>query len=251
MKKAVIVALVAAVIALSAAVVALSFVASRSGSRPNASSASAAAPSATASSQSVWTPLLRSQLLALIRQVDVSDAIAQCAASLIEKSFTADQFLKLSSKKAGLAVTAAILKCYPSQASPSAGGEGILLQDYRGESWSSVSAALVKLGFRLSQHLVYSDTVPQDDVVSTDPAAGTRAPRGARIIVFVSRGPFEFPMPSVVGMRELDAEHLLRLHGLWFDAIQIPGSTGSTVKGQLPAAGTIVHQGETVKIYIG
>jgi beta-lactam-binding protein with PASTA domain len=57
-------------------------------------------------------------------------------------------------------------------------------------------------------------------------------------------------MPSVVGLPVADARAELERAGLNVIVIQIPGSPGKTVVSQLPAAGTIVQQGSTVRIYV-
>ena len=56
----------------------------------------------------------------------------------------------------------------------------------------------------------YSETVPAGEVVSTEPAAGARVPKGSRIEAVLSRGPERFPMPRVVGLSQDAATTLLR-----------------------------------------
>lgn len=61
--------------------------------------------------------------------------------------------------------------------------------------------ALERLGFVPDVRIVASDSITEDYVVSTDPAAGESAPAGTTVIVHVSGGPdlVEFEMPSVIG----------------------------------------------------
>ncbi len=46
----------------------------------------------------------------------------------------------------------------------------------------------------------YSETVPQGQVISTDPANGQRVPRGSNVKVVLSRGAERYNMPDVAGM---------------------------------------------------
>jgi serine/threonine-protein kinase len=132
----------------------------------------------------------------------------------------------------------------------SQGPRPITLRDYEGQQAATVEAALRDLGLVPTEEKEYSTSVQRGDVIRTDPASGQVVHRGDRVTVVVSLGPKSFPMPSVVGLPLSQARAELQRAGLIVDAIQIPGSTGSTVVSQIPTAGTIVQQGATVRLYV-
>jgi serine/threonine-protein kinase len=131
----------------------------------------------------------------------------------------------------------------------SQGPRPVTLRDYAGQPAATVEAALRDLGLVPTEAKAYSTTVQRGDVIGTDPSSGQVVHHGDRITVVVSLGPKTFPMPSVVGLPLAQAKAELERMGLIVDARKIPGSTGSTVVSQIPAAGTIVQQGATVRLY--
>ena len=132
----------------------------------------------------------------------------------------------------------------------SEGPRPITLKDYTGQPAATVEADLAGLGLTTSESTVYSTSVAKGDVVATDPPAGRVVHHGDHVTVIVSLGPKTFAMPSVIGLPVAQAKAELQRDGLIVVAIQIPGSTGSTVVSQIPTAGTLVQQGATVRIYV-
>jgi len=65
----------------------------------------------------------------------------------------------------------------------------------------------------------YSETVPQGDIVSTEPQAGSRLLRDGTITVVVSRGKERYPMPGVLGISEADARNALEANNLAVDDV--------------------------------
>ena len=51
----------------------------------------------------------------------------------------------------------------------------------------------------------YSEDVPAGQIIATDPAAGSRVRKGAKVTASVSRGQERYQMPVVVGLPEVDA----------------------------------------------
>jgi serine/threonine-protein kinase len=96
----------------------------------------------------------------------------------------------------------------------------------------------------------FSDTVPRDHVISTQPRAGTELQPGQSLTVVVSLGPQTFAMPSVVGMSKDAATAELRALGLKVGYTPIPGSNADTVVSTLPTAGTTVRYGQTVTLFV-
>ena len=65
----------------------------------------------------------------------------------------------------------------------------------------------------------YSETVPEGDIVSTEPQAGSRLLRDGTITVVVSRGKERYPMPGVLGISEEDARNALEANNLTVDDV--------------------------------
>jgi eukaryotic-like serine/threonine-protein kinase len=65
----------------------------------------------------------------------------------------------------------------------------------------------------------YSETVPEGDIVSTEPQAGSRLLRDGTITVVVSRGKERYPMPGVLGISEEDARNALEANNLAVDDV--------------------------------
>ncbi|MGH2591337.1 MAG: PASTA domain-containing protein, partial [Actinomycetota bacterium] len=105
-------------------------------------------------------------------------------------------------------------------------------------------------GFIVSVFEEFSDDVASGRVISQDPEARTDLQPGEGVTIMVSLGPPEFPMPNVVGMRRDAAVARLRDLGLVVSVAIVPGQDGTTVVYQEPAAGTTVHAGDTVDIFV-
>ncbi|MGV0395215.1 Stk1 family PASTA domain-containing Ser/Thr kinase [Corynebacterium uberis] len=97
----------------------------------------------------------------------------------------------------------------------------------------------------------FSDAVPADHVLSTDPAAGTTVDVGARIAVTVSDGPAPSPVPDVSGLPIEDARAILSAAGFTpasgpavFDPHQRAGRVSTTD----PRPGQPLAHGKTVTL---
>ncbi|MGA4670303.1 PASTA domain-containing protein [Propionibacteriaceae bacterium Y1923] len=75
--------------------------------------------------------------------------------------------------------------------------ETVALQTQTGEQ-ARVNAELA--GFTFTSTEAYSETVPKGQVISTDPAGGTRALKGSEIRAVISLGPERYAMPSLADM---------------------------------------------------
>lgn len=105
---------------------------------------------------------------------------------------------------------------------------------------------------------VADDTVPEGDVVRTDPAAGTSVAQGQAVTVYVSTGKQTVAMPVVVGVAEPDVRAALEAAGLSVGTVtpvNDPGTAGgtvlsaSTVDGEI-AAGTELPVGTTINLRV-
>ena len=135
----------------------------------------------------------------------------------------------------------------------SGGPPPIQIPDVKGQPAPIAQAALVNLGFAVKQTQQFSDTVPLGDVIRTNPPAGSSAPKGSEVTLIVSKGPRAFPMPDVVGMTREAATALLQSKGLSVSTVFLPPSPGAPpniVVYQGPLAGSTVHSGDQVTIYV-
>ncbi len=111
-------------------------------------------------------------------------------------------------------------------------------------------AVLESQGFVVDVQEEFSDRDEKGTVISQTPERGTDLQPGKTVTIVVSKGPPEFPMPSVVGMERDAAVAKLRSLGLLVDVAIVPGHGGSHVVFQEPASGTTVHAGDLVHIYV-
>jgi serine/threonine-protein kinase len=105
------------------------------------------------------------------------------------------------------------------------------------------------LGVRVVQE--FSVEVPRGSVIRQKPGPNKIVTQDSIVTIVVSKGPQQFPMPDVIESSGDAAKAELQGLGLAVKEIPLPGSSGNTVVGQLPVAGTIVESGQEVTIYIG
>jgi len=92
---------------------------------------------------------------------------------------------------------------------PSFGPPLVPVPSVGGESEATAKRAIVGAGFGVGHVFrTYSDTVPEGDVISQDPAEA-KAPKGSAIAITVSRGHAPVAVPKVVGSSQADAEAAL------------------------------------------
>jgi eukaryotic-like serine/threonine-protein kinase len=91
---------------------------------------------------------------------------------------------------------------------------------------------------------------PRGQVLETDPAPGTSVPEGSTVTVYYSDGPEE--VPSVVGMKQQQAEAVLREAGFQVDVVTTTDTTEpkGTVVRQSPQGGQDATEGSTVTIVV-
>jgi beta-lactam-binding protein with PASTA domain len=101
-----------------------------------------------------------------------------------------------------------------------------------------------------------SDTVPSGDVISTDPAAGTKADKGSTVTMVVSTGlptPGPVAIPDVTGLSESVASNTLTNAG-FVPRTGTPQSSDTVPSGDVistdPAAGTKADKGSTVTMVV-
>ena len=79
---------------------------------------------------------------------------------------------------------------------------GVDVPDVRGKSEDEAVNILRFVGLQPTPTPQANDTVPKDQAVGTDPAAGTRVQRGAVVRLFISSGPSEVDVPNTIGQTQ-------------------------------------------------
>jgi eukaryotic-like serine/threonine-protein kinase len=94
-------------------------------------------------------------------------------------------------------------------------GQYVTVPQVKGMAAGTARTELENLGFTVqlgqSQH---SNAIPQGDVISTSPAIGSSAKRGAVVTVVESTGPVMISVPQVTGITKAAAQTALRKAGL-------------------------------------
>jgi beta-lactam-binding protein with PASTA domain len=87
-------------------------------------------------------------------------------------------------------------------------------------------------------------------VIKVDPSEATPTPYGDPVTITVSQGPEQFPVPSFSGLTADGAQQRAHTYGLRVSFFNIPGTSASHVISQSPTAGSIVHAGDTITLYM-
>ena len=134
----------------------------------------------------------------------------------------------------------------------STGPPRVEVPDVVGTSRQEAQAALKAADFRTRVERRYSDTVVEDEVIATDPAAGTRAAKGSRVTLTVSRGVQPVAVPDVTGLDREGARQTLEGQGLRpvFTSSETDAEEPGQVLEQQPAPGTEVSQGAEVRVVV-
>ena len=122
-----------------------------------------------------------------------------------------------------------------------------------GKDQVDATQTLNDAGLKVQKTNQASSSVPAGSVVSTNPAAGTQAPRGSTVTMFVSTGPDQVSVPDVIGDTQADATSTLTDAAFDVRVVQVPSSPSNTGKviTQAPNAGTTVNKGTQVTITVG
>jgi eukaryotic-like serine/threonine-protein kinase len=128
---------------------------------------------------------------------------------------------------------------------------GVDIPDVRGKSADDAAGELSGLSLQVTQAGQANDTIPAGQAIGTDPATGTRVPRNSPVRLFVSTGPAERDVPTVIGQTQGAATNQLVSEGfsVVVNFTPAPGSAGIVVS-QAPAGGR-APRGSTVTIVVG
>ena len=116
-----------------------------------------------------------------------------------------------------------------------------------GKSIAEVTPQLESMGLKVNRIDDFSDTVPENAVISTNPAAGQTVPKGGVVDVHVSKGKKITIPANLVGQSCNAAASSLQALGL---TVAI-NPFGAAVKSVSPAAGSVVKAGSTVTLACG
>jgi eukaryotic-like serine/threonine-protein kinase len=138
----------------------------------------------------------------------------------------------------------------------SSGTETVTVPAVVGTPQDEAIDALHSAGLRVSINELPSDTVPEGEVISQDPAGGSDAKKGSTVTILVSQGAQAQPLPDVTGQPADQAQELLEQnYGL--NVTQQPYTHGKpctfpsgTVCAEDPKPGTPVSGGDDVILFV-
>ncbi len=122
-----------------------------------------------------------------------------------------------------------------------------------GASEEQARERLLAVGLRPEVKTRHSEEVASGLVISTDPAAKRPVAKGTAVVVYVSSGPAQVKVPSVLGLSRASAEERLEAAGLSIAApVERPreGAAVGTVIEQTPRAGQREAKGTSVTLVI-
>jgi eukaryotic-like serine/threonine-protein kinase len=120
-----------------------------------------------------------------------------------------------------------------------------------GLSESAATAKLEAAGFDVKTTDASSSSVAKGDVISVDPAAGTRLDKGSTVTLTVSSGTAQVQVPDVVGDSAAQASSALQNAGFQVARTEQESTqTAGTVLSQSPAGGAQAAKGATVTITV-
>jgi serine/threonine-protein kinase len=103
--------------------------------------------------------------------------------------------------------------------------------DLVGETQPAATAELSGLGLQVTPQPRYSNSIPNGQVISTNPGPGHKAHRGDSVRVVVSQGPKPAPVPDVTGEPIDQAVRTISHDGFNADPVQVfPGGPGQVLQ---------------------
>ena len=117
-------------------------------------------------------------------------------------------------------------------------GKEIIVPDVSGMSEDEAQKKLTDAGFKPTSEFQYDDNVAEGNVISTTPAANSKAAKDTQIKMIVSKGAQKKTVPDVRGKSEADARSEIQAAGLTV------GST-STQHDDSVAKGNVISQSVT------
>ena len=121
-----------------------------------------------------------------------------------------------------------------------------------GEQGTDAHKRLVKLGLKVKDKQVASDTVAKGIALRTSPPANTTVKNGSSVTLVISSGAAQIAVPTLTGQSEADARTALAALGLTATVTQKDDdkATPGTVLSQTPAPATKVDKGSSVALVV-
>ena len=136
----------------------------------------------------------------------------------------------------------------------SSGKQQVQIPSLVNQTPGAAGQALGQLGLTVQQTNEPSSSVQAGYVTRTDPPAGSTVPVGSTVTVYVSSGPAQTQVPTVVGETQSQAEADLSAAGFQVTVVNAqvfnPNQNG-IVQQQNPQGGQKANQGSTVTITVG
>ncbi|MEU2254510.1 Stk1 family PASTA domain-containing Ser/Thr kinase [Nocardia xishanensis] len=126
------------------------------------------------------------------------------------------------------------------------GAQPVKVPDVRGKTTEEAMQALTAAGIKVREtRTEYDKAIEADQVIGTDPAAGSTVNSGEGVALIVSNA---VKLPFLVGQSVGEAKQKLEGLGLRVQVQQLTPSDGSVVIGQSPGAAAKVQPGSTVTL---
>jgi serine/threonine-protein kinase len=134
----------------------------------------------------------------------------------------------------------------------SAGAGAIPVPDVIGSQIDDARKLLSGQGFTVREEPIPDEEVPIGEVVDQTPGPNEDAQRGSEVVLQVSSGPEQRPVPDVAGKTLSEASNLLGQNG--FSAVQASEASTTVEEGKVvrtdPAAGTPQPKGAAVTVFV-
>ena len=137
----------------------------------------------------------------------------------------------------------------------SAGAEDVDVPDVRGYEDAQAVTILSEAGFDPTHAYEYSEDVEKDKVIKTEPAGGTKAPKGSKIVITVSNGSEkkETTVPNLNGLTEAQARDSLSNSKLTAGNVSYENHDtvpSGMVISQNPTSGSTITEGDSVDFVV-
>lgn len=149
-----------------------------------------------------------------------------------------------------IAVVFWLMNLVPNEISPSNVRE---VPEFENTSRSEAVAALLELDLEVKQVEQTDDKVPNDNVISTDPEAGTTVNVGDEVTLYISTGPEQAPVPGFAGKSQDSYADMLSDLGLTVGKVTTqdhPSEPAGRVLNVSPEVGSKLQAGETVDLTV-
>ncbi len=138
----------------------------------------------------------------------------------------------------------------------SEGAESIRLPDYGGKPYVSAMSELQNKGYRVETVFEENDDVEINQVIRTDPPAGTILEAGQTVTLYVSSGEKKVTVPNLKGKDRETALRMIEELGLVADIKLLRGNPNLAAADQYvisfsPASGSLVEPKSTIYINFG